>query len=64
MKSPVVIFNDTSAATKQRAKLSQEGSYIPTFINISIKKITCPRTIEQIRRKENQKKLARIDSPL
>jgi len=27
-----------AAATKQRAKLSQEGNYIPTFINISIMK--------------------------
>ncbi len=34
MKSPVVLFCDPAAATKQRAKLSQEGSYIPIFINI------------------------------
>jgi hypothetical protein len=41
MKSPVVSFCDP-AADKQRAKLSQEGSYIPTFINISIKKNNLP----------------------
>jgi hypothetical protein len=36
MKSPVVPFRDPAAAAKQRAKLSQEGSCIPIFINISI----------------------------
>jgi hypothetical protein len=36
MKSPVVPFRDPAAATTQRAKLSQEGSCIPIFINISI----------------------------
>jgi hypothetical protein len=38
MKSPVVLFCDPAAAIKQRAKLSQEGSYIPIFINLSIMK--------------------------
>jgi hypothetical protein len=42
MKSPVVLFRDPAAAAKQRAKLSQEGSYIPTFINISIIKNNLP----------------------
>jgi len=42
MKSPVVIFNNMSAATKQRAKLSQEGSCIPMLINISIIKNNLP----------------------
>jgi hypothetical protein len=36
MKSPVVPSCDPAAAAKQRAKLSQEGSFIPIFINISI----------------------------
>jgi hypothetical protein len=36
MKSPVVLFHDPAAATQQLAKFSQEGSYIPRFINISI----------------------------
>jgi len=35
MKSPVV-FCDPAAASKQRAKLSQEGSYIPILINLTI----------------------------
>jgi hypothetical protein len=35
MKSPVV-FCDPVGASKQRAKLSQEGSYIPIFINLTI----------------------------
>jgi hypothetical protein len=38
MKSPVVLFHDPAAATQQLAKFSQEGSYIPRFINISIMK--------------------------
>jgi hypothetical protein len=38
MKSPVVLFCDPFAAIRQRAKLSQEGNYIPIFINISIMK--------------------------
>jgi hypothetical protein len=42
MKSPVVFFRDPAAATKQRAKLSQEGSYIPILINISIVKNNLP----------------------
>jgi hypothetical protein len=42
MKSPVVPFFDPAAANKQRAKLSQEGSYIPTLINISIIKNNLP----------------------
>jgi hypothetical protein len=41
MQSPVVPFHDPTAA-KQRAKLSQEGSYIPIFINISIMKKNLP----------------------
>jgi hypothetical protein len=36
MKSPVVPFRDPAAAAKQRAILSQEGSFIPIFINFSI----------------------------
>jgi hypothetical protein len=36
MKSPVVPFRDPAAAAKERAKLSQEGSCILIFINISI----------------------------
>jgi hypothetical protein len=36
MKSPVVPSRDPAAAAKERAKLSQEGSCIPIFINISI----------------------------
>jgi hypothetical protein len=38
MKSPVVPFRDPAAAAKERAKLSQEGSCIPIFINISTRR--------------------------
>ena len=57
MKSPVVPFRDPAAAAKQRAKLSQEGSFIPIFINIIYyEKISYRQNTEQIRRKENLKK--------
>jgi hypothetical protein len=62
MKSPVVILRDPAAATKQRAKLSQEGSYIPIFINISIiKKLSAVRTYNKSGEKRTEKNLARID---
>jgi hypothetical protein len=38
MKSPVILFYDPAAAIRQRAKLLQEGIFIPTFINLFIMK--------------------------
>jgi len=65
MKSPVVLFCDPVAATKHRAKLSQEGSYIPTFIKLSItKKSPAFRKQNKSGEKRTKKKLARIDGPL
>jgi len=56
MKSPVVLFCDPAAAIKQRAKLSQEGSYIPTFINLSIvKKLSAIRTYKKSEEKRTKK---------
>jgi hypothetical protein len=56
MKSPVVLFCDPAAVIKQRAKLSQEGSYIPTFINLSImKKSPAFRTQNKSGEKEQKK---------
>ncbi|HWS22644.1 MAG TPA: hypothetical protein VN227_08390, partial [Methanoregula sp.] len=59
MKSPVVIFNNMSAATKQRAKLSQEGSYIPMFINISLIKSNLPSELKTNIEKREQRKSRR-----
>jgi hypothetical protein len=56
MKSPVVLICDPAVAIKQRAKLSQEGSYIPTFINISIvKKLSAVRTYKKSEEKRTKK---------
>ena len=56
MKSPVVPFRDPAAAAKQRAKLSQEGSFIPIFINISImRKYRIIRTQNKSGEKESKK---------
>jgi hypothetical protein len=56
MKSPVVLICDPAAAIKQRAKLSQEGSYIPTFINLSIvKKLSAVRTYKKSEEKRTKK---------
>jgi hypothetical protein len=56
MKSPVVLICDPAAAIKQRAKLSQEGSYIPIFINLSIvKKLSAVRTYKKSEEKRTKK---------
>jgi hypothetical protein len=56
MKSPVVLFHDPAAATQQLAKFSQEGSYIPRFINISIMKKNLPLEHRTNLEKKNLKK--------
>ena len=64
MKSPVVLFHDPAAATQQLAKFSQEGSYIPRFINISIMKKNLQLEHRTNLEKKNLKKPARIDGRL
>jgi len=59
MKSPVVFFRDPAAATKQCAKLSQEGSYIPIFINISIIKNNLPSEHKTNPERREQRKIWR-----
>jgi hypothetical protein len=59
MKSPVIPFCDPAAATKQRAKLSLEGSYILIFINISIIKNNLPSEHKTNPEKREQRKSCR-----
>jgi hypothetical protein len=59
MKSPVVPSRDPAAAAKERAKLSQEGSCIPIFINISIIKNNLPSEHKTNPEKREQRKIWR-----